>query len=172
MKIKWVIAGGILLFLFFLVLTQFLNQSTKHSPDKSVIVELKERLKTVGFTGEVSNRSNYSMFERGMFLIELKNVKICNRELIPTDCDFLFLKSNKLDFVAYSETVNRWDKYGLDIGYIVEKKVNSDTIVIYSSKDKPKYLFEIFDGIVNEWKPRELSNPLPVLNLTCPELSN
>jgi len=169
-KIKWVITGGVILFIFSLLLIGFLSQSTKHTPDKNVIAEWKKKLYSVGFSGVVSDKSNYHMFEREMFLIGLQNVKVCNQELIPADCDFLFLKSNKLNFVAHSETVNRWDKYGLDLGYKVEKKPNSDTVVVYSGKNKPKYLFEIFDGLVNKWEPRDLPDPFPTSNFLCSEL--
>ena len=160
------------MFAFFLFLVTFLNQSTKHTPGKSVIAEWKKKLKGVGFSGVVSSKANYSLVERGMFLIELKDVKVCNKDLIPADCDFLFLKSKTLGFVAYDQTVDRWDKYGLDVGYSVEKKVNSDTIVVYSGKNKPKYLFEIFDGLVNKWEPRELPDPLPVASFSCSDLKD
>ena len=87
----------------------------------------------------------------------MKTDTVLNSKNIPTNCDFFSYNGiNKVDFVAYSQNVDRWDKYGLRIGDIIEKKVNNDTLIVYSQDNTPKYLFELFDGIAVKWIPREL----------------
>gem|GEM_PF-4866390 len=60
-----------------------------------------------------------------------------------------------MTFAAYSETVNRGTHYDLFEDFIIEKKPNSDTLYIYNPDGSPKYLFELFDGIVKNWMPSE-----------------
>jgi hypothetical protein len=76
---------------------------------------------------------------------------------MPKNIEFLQCDTlGNLSFVAYSENVNRWDEYGLSVGDIVEKKANSDTVLVLSPQYKPRYLFELFDGIAIDGVPRKL----------------
>lgn len=118
--------------------------------------EWKKALNPVGFTGIISDKEKFNYTDRELFAIKLKNVSIQNADSIPNDCEFFTYKNGIIKFAAYSETVNRWEDYGLEEGYFIEKKVDNDTMFVYTPDHQLKYVFELFDGIVNEWTPRQL----------------
>jgi len=118
------------------------------------VASWKKALTPVGFRGIVSGKNDFNLIERGLYTISLEKVNIENEDSIPMGCEFFEYNKGTIKFTAYSETVSRWPDYGLEKGFIVEKKVNNDTLFVYTPDNAPKYVFELFDGIVNKWKPR------------------
>ena len=145
---------AIAIVLFIVVRAFFPRITTNHLARP--VAEWKTALKPLGFTGTVSNKGEFNFTDRNLLAIELKNVRIINADSIPKDCEFFIYRDGTIKFAAYSQTVSRWDDYGLEEGYFVEKKVNNDTMFVYRRNHQLKNVFELFDGIVNEWTPRQL----------------
>ena len=139
---------------FVKILRSFGNEvETQHA--SRPVEAWKKALHPVGFKGKVSNKSKFSFTDRTLFSIELKDPVVVNSNHIPPDCEFFRYVGGVLSFAAYSETVSRGTHYDLFEDFIIEKKQDSDTLYVYYPDGSPKYLFELFDGIVNTWIPRE-----------------
>ena len=148
---------SIIITIVFLTLSRTFFSGIEESHAARPVSDWKAALKPVGFIGVVSDKGKFSFTDRVLFSIEVKTTALQNADSIPKDCEFFTYESGTLKFAAYSETVNRWEKYGLEEGYFIEKKVNNDTMFVYTPDHKPKYVFELFDGIVNRWQPRQWS---------------
>ena len=118
-------------------------------------MEWKRNLRGLAFRGIVADIEHH----RDIYSVKLNYITLKNQGLIPQYSVYFVYDKSTFTFPVCGENVKGDLNYELAEGDIMEKSENNDSVFVYTSNSKPKYVFEILDGIATGWVPRQWLNP-------------